>query len=148
MLSSHSLPSFSSPSPLSSLVGDGRTMARKAADRVHNEYFMAVVRKSCPCGSNGVRGRAKYQVYAWGEYHCAKWRTVDYFCELCFQSRVQARLIPHAAECGCSFNLVGRSGHSIPSWICMPAKATCKIKDDDVVRALLDSPWERNQVST
>jgi hypothetical protein len=82
--------------------------------RIHNEWFMPVVKTSCPCGCK------KVQVFSWGEYHCAKWRTVDYFCQSCFASRILSRFIQHAGPCGCSFNLVARSGHSIPDWIKMP----------------------------
>ena len=120
-------------------------MARKQAQRVHGEYFQAITRKSCPCGSNSVRGGVKHQVYAWGEYVRAKWRTVDYFCEKCFQTRVIPQLIAHAGGCGCTFELRARSGHSIPSWIRMPQQGS-KVCDREVVSALMASPWEKGML--
>lgn len=93
--------------------------------RVHREWFMPVVRKACPCGSNSKRGAPKHQVYSWGEYHNTKWRTVDYFCECCFQERVAKQLVVHAGGCGCVFELCARSGYGpLPEWLKMP-EASC-----------------------
>lgn len=83
-------------------------------NKIHNEWFQPIVKRSCPCN------KKKTDVFAWGEYVCGKWRTVDYFCESCFESRVVSRLISHKNDCGCSFALVARSGYSIPAWIKMP----------------------------
>lgn len=84
--------------------------------RIHNEWFMPLAKRSCPCGQK------KTEVFAWGEYHCAKWRTVDHFCRTCFEHRVLNRLIAHAGPCGCVFELKARTGYSIPDWIKMPAQ--------------------------
>lgn len=113
--------------------------------RIHNEYFQSVTRKACPCGSNSRRGAPKNQVFAWGEYHIAKWRTVDYFCEVCFTTRIIPQLVSHAGNCGCTFELKARSGHSIPDWITMPTAACTIVKDSTVVAALMQSPWELMQ---
>ncbi len=85
-----------------------------AKPRIHNEWFMPLSKTSCPCGCK------KVQVFAWGEYHHGKWRTVDHFCQTCFEERVQKRLVQHADPCGCSFQLQARTGYSIPDWIKMP----------------------------
>lgn len=111
---------------------------RQGRKTPHNEYFQPVVRKACPCGSNSKRGGTKHQVFGWGEYVRATYRTIDYFCEVCFQTRVVPRLTRHAKECGCEFNLMVRSGHSIPQWIRMPM-----VCDTTVVAALMSSPWEQ-----
>jgi len=79
----------------------------------HNEYFQPIVKTTCECGAK------KTQVYSWGEYVVGKWRTVSYCCKSCFPVRVLPRLISHAGECGCRFNLVARMGHSLPDWIRM-----------------------------
>lgn len=91
----------------------------KSKIRVHNEWFQPIVKTTCPCGVK------KTSVFAWGEYIAAKWRTVDYFCEACFETRVIPRLVSHAGDCGCQFNLTARSGHRIPEWIKMPD--TCSV---------------------
>lgn len=67
--------------------------------RVHNEWFMLLVKRSCLCGCK------KTQVFAWGEYVCARWRTVEHFCAACYQERVFSRLSSHLQGCGCSFSL-------------------------------------------
>lgn len=89
-----------------------------AKQRIHNEYFMSLVKKTCPCG------KKKIEVFAWGEYFQGKWSTVDHFCQDCFPSRILPRLIQHATPCGCSFELRPRSGYTIPKWISM-TPATC-----------------------
>lgn len=78
--------------------------------REHSEWFRKVSQKKCLCGRKHV------QVYSWGEYVSGSWRTVDYFCEDCFTERVKARLVDHAAGCGCVFKLNSRGG-ALPSWI-------------------------------
>jgi hypothetical protein len=110
---------------------------KKNPNRTHNEYFMPTVRKACPGGCNKKRGGVKNTVYAWGEYRNAKWRTVDYFCEKCFTSRVLTSLLPHAAECGCTFEPRPRSGYSLPEWLKLP------MQDAAVCSVLLQSPWEQ-----
>lgn len=106
---------------------------------------MPVARKACPCGSNSKRGGIKNQVYAHGEYARASWRTVNYFCEKCFHTRVVPQLVNHAGGCGCTFELKARVGHSLPAWLKMP-EATCKtVSDTIVVHALMQSPWEMMQ---
>lgn len=89
--------------------------------RVHNEWFMPIAKRSCPCGQK------KVEVFAWGEYVNGKWRTVDHFCHTCFQVRVIPRLTSHAAGCGCTFALNARSGYRIPEWIKMPT--ACDMKE-------------------
>lgn len=86
----------------------------KSKVRVHNEYFMPLVKTTCECGEKRTK------VYAHGEYIRARWHTVQHFCQTCFVERVQNQLVTHAGSCGCEFNLTARSGHSIPSWIKMP----------------------------
>lgn len=82
--------------------------------RNHNEWFQNLTKTSCPCGNK------KVHVLAWGEYHHGKWRTIEHFCAGCFQDRVLTRLIAHAGECGCTFTLQARVGHSLPDWLKMP----------------------------
>lgn len=83
--------------------------------RVHNEWFQPLAKKSCPCGCK------KTEVFAWGEYQYGKWRTVSHFCRQCFTNRVLSRLVSHANNCGCNFELKARSGYRIPDWIQIPA---------------------------
>lgn len=88
--------------------------------RVHNEWFQSTKHGVCSCGSNKRSRRkagADLTVYSWGNYIAAQWRTVDYCCQLCFQSRVLPTLAIHAEPCGCAFQLVPRSGHTLPPWI-------------------------------
>lgn len=86
--------------------------------RVHKEWFKSIVKTTCSCG------KKKTSVFSWGEYVCGKWRTIDYVCEGCFPQAAN-RLITHAQECGCEFNLVGYRGTILPSWLKMP-EAVCK----------------------
>jgi hypothetical protein len=100
--------------------------------RVHNEWFMPLAKKTCPCGEK------KTQVFAWGEYVSGKWRTVDHFCRACFSTEVIPRLLAHAGDCGrersskgvsgtpCTFAMNPRSGYSLPEWIKMPDNQSCK----------------------
>ena len=91
--------------------------------RIHREWFMPLsiaTRSKCSCGkSRSKRNAAGLDpyVYSWGEYHNAKWRTVQYVCQSCFDRQVLPRLKEHAKECGCAFELVSRSGYSLPPWI-------------------------------
>ena len=98
------------------------------AQRIHNEWFQPIKKTTCQCGCK------KTQVFAWGEYSYAKWRTILHFCQECFVSRVQVALVQHAGGCGCSFQLNARSGHSIPEWIKMPE--VCK-------SARSNAAWEK-----
>jgi len=86
-----------------------------AKERIHNEWFRPIVKRSCPCGAK------KVDMFAWGEYLRCNWWTIDHFCQSCFVERVLKRLISHAGECGCVFKLCAKNGYSIPSWICMPS---------------------------
>jgi hypothetical protein len=95
-------------------MSKGRIQKRNL--RIHNEWFQPLVKTTCPCGWKGV------SCYAWGEYVNAKWRTVEHFCRECFEARVLKRLISHASECGCIFQVQARSGYSIPTWIQIPQK--------------------------
>lgn len=92
------------------------------AQRIHNEWFQGISKTSCPCGQKHV------QVYSWGEYHNAKWRTVDHFCQDCFKERVLSRLVSHVSDCGCSFAFKARSGHSLPDWL-KAAEQRCNVKE-------------------
>ena len=94
--------------------------------RSHNEWFMPVQKQAygkgsrCPCGksrADRVKEGMDPQMYAWGEYHNAKWRCVDYFCQACFAERVLQRLKAHTDPCGCTVNFNARSGHGIAEWI-------------------------------
>lgn len=85
-----------------------------AKQRIHNEWFMPLAKKTCECG------KKKTEVFAWGEYQYGRWRTVLHFCEECFASRIVSRLVSHKGDCGCDFALLPRSGYSIPAWIKMP----------------------------
>jgi hypothetical protein len=60
-------------------------------------------------------------VWSWGEYANAKWRTVIWFCERCYERRVLGRLLSHKWECGCEFNLVGYGGEKLPEWLTIDA---------------------------
>ena len=88
----------------------------KSKDRVHREWFRSVMpkRKSCPnCGEKLLPGE---QIWSWGEYVRAKWRTVQHFCKLCFPA-IQQALQQHAGGCGCKFELVMYRGESQPEWL-------------------------------
>jgi hypothetical protein len=105
----------------SGICREKRCVMAKSKLRSHNEWFQAIAKKTCPCGQKHT------QVYSWGEYSRARWFTVDHFCEHCFQSRVIPRLVGHAGTCGCTFNLVARSGHGpLPVWLTMPTQE-CKV---------------------
>jgi len=82
----------------------------------HNEWFRPVTKTTCSCGQK------KTQVYSWGEYVCAKWRTIDYVCQNCFPI-VSERLQQHKKECGCEFKLIGYRGCSLPDWLKMPVQS-------------------------
>jgi hypothetical protein len=96
----------------------GATMAVK--QRQHNEWFRPVSlgnRKTCPtCKAKLATIQGIGNVWSWGEYHNAKWRTVAYFCRQCFASEVAARLASHTGDCGCTINLVGK-GCELPNWL-------------------------------
>lgn len=80
--------------------------------RNHNEWFMPLVKRKCPCGERNV------QCYAWGEYsRTGKWNTVKHFCQKCFAYEVKAALLDHAGPCGCTITLVPRYGYNLPEWI-------------------------------
>lgn len=79
--------------------------------RIHNEYFQPLKKTTCSCGAK------KTECFAWGEYSRGKWYTVDHFCKNCFDEKIIPRLTSHAKDCGCSFNLIPRSGYTIPDWI-------------------------------
>ena len=95
-------------------------MPTRRPDAVHREWFQDTCYGRCDCGSTR-RTRAKVgkdpTVYSWGEYVSGSWRTVQRVCEVCFQRDVIPRLRAHAAPCGCSFQLVARSGRCLPPWI-------------------------------
>lgn len=92
--------------------------------RVHNEWFQSTVKKGrCSCGRTTAERTAlgDATIVSWGEYHNAKWRTVDYLCIGCFAERIIPRLRSHATTCGCTFAVNARSGYTIPAWIQLPA---------------------------
>lgn len=86
-------------------------------EKIYNIFFQPTVRKSCHCGSNSKRGAPKHTVFACGEYINAKWHTVDYFCQQCFQTRIVPRLLQHMGEWCCKIAIRARSGYSLPDWI-------------------------------
>jgi hypothetical protein len=92
-------------------------MAQKP--RNHNEWFRTVSlggRKSCPCCHQKLLPGES--IWSWGEYVGGpSWRTVKYFCKLCFPTEVQEPLIHHAGPCGCTITLVGYQGATLPSWL-------------------------------
>ena len=84
--------------------------------RRHNEWFRTVSlggRKSCPTCHEKLNGR---EIWSWGEYHNAKWRTVKHFCAGCFATEVKGLLLQHAGSCGCAIELCGR-GIGLPAWL-------------------------------
>ncbi len=94
-------------------------MSRKAKKvRTHHEWFRDVLaggRKSCPsCKAKLGEGES---VWSWGEYHCAKWRTVMHFCKECFAAKVSKPLTAHAGGCGCEIKLLGYQGRKLPDWL-------------------------------
>jgi hypothetical protein len=98
--------------------------------RIHNEWFQDTCYGVCSCGSNKRsrrKGGVDSVVYAWGEYHNGKWRTIRYVCEACFQSVVIPRLVSHVGGCGCSFVLAPRSGHSLAPWITLSGSVLDKV---------------------
>lgn len=99
----------------------GWLAADMAKQRIHNEWFQPLVKRTCPCGCK------KVDTFAWGEYVYGKWRTIAHFCQTCFVKEVQSRLVDHAGPCGCVFALNARSGYSIPAWIKMPEPAACQV---------------------
>ena len=85
-------------------------MARKQRERVHNEWFRRIEKRSCPCGAK------KVEVWSWGEYLLGKWRTVEHFCQRCFEP-IRVKLVEHAKPCGCRFELIGYGGQKLPGWL-------------------------------
>lgn len=75
-----------------------------------NMYFMPIVRKNCQCGNKG-------QVYSWGEYHNAKWRTIKHFCQNCYVSAVKSELHSHMFKYDCEIELRARSGYRLAEFI-------------------------------
>lgn len=80
--------------------------------RQHNEWFRLIKTRTCSCGQK------KTDVYSWGEYRNASWRTIDYVCQHCFPAKAQ-QLLAHVKGCGCVVNLVGYRG-ALPDWIKLP----------------------------
>lgn len=89
--------------------------------RVHNEWFRTVGlggRKTCPnCRALIEPGE---KIWSWGEYVRAKWRTVMHFCKNCYGSHVKAPLFDHTKDCGCTVELVGYGGETLPQWFHEP----------------------------
>lgn len=83
----------------------------------HNEWFMplAKTRKSCPECDYSNADKSSVRLYAWGEYHAARWYKIQEFCEACFPM-VIARLANHAQSCGCGVQYCVRSGYRMPEW--------------------------------
>jgi hypothetical protein len=101
--------------------------------RTHNEWFQSTVAPRCDCGSNRKSRTANHQdtqVWIWGEYVVARWRTVQKVCQACWSTTVIPRLRRHAEPCGCTFALQARSGHGpLPTWMVLPADFhTCQQK--------------------
>lgn len=94
--------------------------------RVHNEWFQPVSKQAygrgsrCPCGlsrADRIQRGLDPQMYSCGEYHATRWHNWAYCCQGCWESRIIPRLRTHADPCGCSFQLMPRSGHCLPPWI-------------------------------
>jgi hypothetical protein len=97
-----------------------------AKQRIHNEWFQPIVKKTCPCGQRHT------QVYSWGEYAAGKWRTVQHFCQTCFKTEILSRLVDHASPCGCAFQFNARMGHEpLPAFI-KEAETQCNISTGPV----------------
>jgi hypothetical protein len=80
-------------------------------------------RKSCKtCGAKLINGET---MWSWGEYHNVKWRTIKHFCKECYESEVLSALIEHRNECGCDFQLIGKSS-SLPKWLRIPE---CQVQE-------------------
>jgi len=95
--------------------------------RQHNEWFRTVSmgnRKSCPCCHEKLEPGES--IWSWGEYVCAKWRTVKHFCKNCFVKEVQTPLAAHAGPCGCTINLVGYRS-SLPAWLTLKTDTACEV---------------------
>jgi len=90
------------------------------AIRIHNEWFMPVKVRTCPCGEK------KIDVFSWGQYVFGKYRKIDNFCKSCFKTRIIPRLSAHANDCGCLFKVNARATYKIPPWIKLPKKM-CEI---------------------
>lgn len=85
--------------------------------REHNEYFRSVSmnnRKSCPNCRAKLEGE---KIWSWGEYVYGRWNTVKYFCKECFSKEVSGPLGSHTDSCGCSVNLIGYNGETLPEWL-------------------------------
>ncbi len=92
----------------------------KTKQRVHREHIRPVAlggRKSCPSCKAKIT-----QFWSWGEYHNGKWRTVQHFCQTCYKADVERKLVSHAMQCGCTFELVGHDlpNRELPGWIQLP----------------------------
>jgi hypothetical protein len=90
---------------------------------MHNEYFRTVNAVRCDCGRlikkvrHGKETGTIDQVWSWGEYVNARWHTVIWFCELCWEHRAKRRLLAHSDTCGCDFRLNGYGGEKLPEWL-------------------------------
>lgn len=99
-------------------------MAKK--QQIHKEWFRKVSmggRKSCPtCRAKLGDGES---VWVWGNYVCARWRNVAYFCRACYAVEVAQPMIEHAGPCGCVFQYVGYQGTKLPEWLTLPKE--CRV---------------------
>jgi hypothetical protein len=77
--------------------------------RVHKEWFRRIKKRSCSCGNK------RTDVYSWGEYRNAKWHTVEYVCQACWNAWA-AKLNSHKQAAGCTFQLVGKDC-KLPTWL-------------------------------
>ena len=90
--------------------------------RSHNEWIQPLKKTKCPnCGAKhsaqtDFHGRDA-AIVAWGEYHAARWRTIDHFCVDCADEAFYAKLKHHIDGCGCAVNIVARSGYCLPEWM-------------------------------
>lgn len=97
--------------------------------RLHREWFRTVMgkRKSCPsCKEKLAPGES---IWSWGEYTNGKWRTIEHFCKNDWEDKengfdpshkhlgIKSRLLAHAKDCGCEFELVGYRGEKLPEWL-------------------------------
>lgn len=92
----------------------------------HNEWFRTVDDKVCECGRRTSRtyrnkplaeSEQCQQVYSWGQYVIAKWRTIYHFCEHCALEKIEPVLSNHIAECGCSVSFQWKDIRPMPQFL-------------------------------
>lgn len=98
-----------------------------AKQRSHNEWFTTVSlgnRKSCPLCKTKLEPNES--IWSWGNYVCAKWRTIKHFCKNCYVEEVLKPLTDHTDDCGCTVQLIVKGGGR-PEWLKLPEPAECAV---------------------